>query len=71
MNPQRADFTCSDPVMLLREHVLDACRATPTQIPDDRDDLLILELHKRPSNSPFWTRTIRSKATSWTISNGA
>lgn len=44
MNPQRADFTCSDPVMLLREHVLDACLATPTQIPDD---LLILELHKR------------------------
>ena len=48
MNPQRADFTCSDPVMLLREHVLDACLATPTQIPDDRDDLLIFELHKRP-----------------------
>ena len=48
MNPQRADFTCSDPVMLLREHVLDACLATPTQIPDDRDDLFILKLHNRP-----------------------
>ena len=53
MNPQRADFTCSDPVMLLREHVLDACLATPTQIPDDRDDLLILERTSARSTSPF------------------
>ena len=48
MNPQRMDLACTDPVTLLREHVLDACLATPTQIPDDRDDLVILELHKRP-----------------------
>ena len=48
MNSQRADLSCTDPVTLLREHVLDASLATPTQIPDDRDDLCILELHKRP-----------------------
>ena len=48
MNPQRADLNCTDPVTLLREHVLDACLATPTQIPDDRDDLFILKLHNRP-----------------------
>ena len=47
MNSPRADISCRDPVTLVREHVLDACLATPTQIPDDRDDLLILELHKR------------------------
>ena len=39
MNPQRVDLNCTDPVTLLREHVLDACLATPTQIPSDRDDL--------------------------------
>ena len=48
MNPKRADLTCTDPVTLLREHVLDACLATPTQIPDNRDDLFILKLHNRP-----------------------
>ena len=48
MNPQRVDLNCTDPVTLLREHVLDACLATPTQIPDNRDDLFILKLHNRP-----------------------
>lgn len=48
MNAQRSDLSCSDPITLVREHVLDACLATPTQIPDDRDDLFILELHQRP-----------------------
>ena len=48
MNSPRADLSCRDPVTLLREHVVDACLATPTQIPSDRDDLYILELHNRP-----------------------
>ena len=48
MNPPRANLSCADPVTLLREHVLDACLATPTQIPAVRDDLFILELHHRP-----------------------
>ena len=48
MNPQRADLNCTDPVTLLREHVLDACLATPTQIPYERNDLCIFELHNRP-----------------------
>ena len=48
MNTERADISCKDPVTLLREHVLDACLASPTQIPEDRDDLFILELHNRP-----------------------
>lgn len=48
MNAQRSDLSCSDPITLVREHVPDACLATPTQIPDDRDDLFILELHQCP-----------------------
>ncbi len=48
MNPVRDDFSCTDPVTLLREHVLDACLATPTQLPHERDDLIVLELHQRP-----------------------
>lgn len=48
MNSQRADLSCTDPVTLLREHILDACLATPTQIPNDRDDLIIIEVHNRP-----------------------
>jgi hypothetical protein len=56
MNPQRADLSCTDPVMLLREHLLDACLATPTQIPDDRDDLFILKLHNRPIELTFLNR---------------
>ena len=48
MNSQRADLSCTDPVTLLREHILDACLATPTQIPNERNDLCIFELHNRP-----------------------
>ena len=48
MNSPRADLSCRDPVTLLREHVVDACLATPTQIPNNRDDLYIIELHNRP-----------------------
>ena len=62
MNPKRADLTCTDPVTLLREHVLDACLATPTQIPDDRDDLLILELHKRPIDLTLLNRNNQSES---------
>ena len=50
MNSLREDFSCADPITLLREHVLDACLATPTQISSKRDDLIVLELHQRPIN---------------------
>ena len=56
MNPKRANLSCADPVTLVREHVLDACLATPTQIPADRDDLFILELHHRPIDLTFLVR---------------
>ena len=61
MNPQRADLNCTDPVTLLREHVLDACLATPTQIPDDRDDLFILQLHNRPIELTLLNRNNQSE----------
>ncbi len=61
MNSPRADISCTDPVTLVREHVLDACLATPTQIPDDRDDLLILELHKRSIDLTLLDRTQESQ----------
>ena len=61
MNPQRADLNCTDPVTLLREHVLDACLATPTQIPDDRDDLFILKLHNRPIELTLLNRNNQSE----------
>jgi hypothetical protein len=75
MNPKRADLTCTDPVTLLREHVLDACLATPTQIPDDRDDLLILELHKRPINLTLLNRDNQSESNfadrfQWSLEKG-
>ena len=50
MNSVREDFSCADPITLLREHVLDACLATPTQIASKRDDLIVLGLHHRPIN---------------------
>ena len=62
MNPQRADISCTDPVTLLREHVLDACLVTPTQIPDDRDDLFILELHNRPIDLTLLNRNNQSES---------
>ena len=61
MNPQRADLSCTDPVTLLREHVLDACLATPTQIPDYRDDLFILKLHNRPIELTLLNRNNQSE----------
>ena len=61
MNSARADFSCTNPVTLVREHVLDACLATPTQIPDDRDDLFILELHQRPIELTLLQRTEESE----------
>ena len=61
MNPQRVDLNCTDPVTLLREHVLDACLATPTQIPDDRDDLFILKLHNRPIELTLLNRNNQSE----------
>lgn len=75
MNPKRADLTCTDPVTLLREHVLDACLATPTQISDDRDDLLILELHKRPINLTLLNRDNQSESNfadrfQWSLEKG-
>ena len=62
MNPQRADLSCTDPVTLLREHVLDACLATPTQIPDARADLLILKLHNRPIDLTLLNRNDQSES---------
>ncbi|MCB4411672.1 hypothetical protein [Synechococcus sp. MU1611] len=62
MNPQRVDLNCTDPVTLLREHVLDACLATPTQIPDNRDDLFILKLHNRPIELTLLNRNNQSES---------
>ena len=61
MNSARADSSCTNPVTLIREHVLDACLATPTQLPDDRDDLFILELHQRPIELTLLQRTEESE----------
>ena len=61
MNARRANLSCTSPVNLLREHVLDACLATPTQLPDDRDDLFILELHQRPIELTLLQRTEESE----------
>lgn len=47
-NPALLDLVCEDPVTLLREHVLDACLVTPTQVPAVQDDLVLLELYRRP-----------------------
>ena len=61
MNSQRADLSCTDPVTLLREHVLDACLATPTQIPYERNDLCIFELHNRPIDLTLLNQHNQSK----------
>lgn len=47
-NPLWPDLVCEDPLTLLREHILDACLVTPTQLPARQDDLGILELYRRP-----------------------
>ena len=75
MNSKRANLSCTDPVALLREHVLDACLATPTQIPDDRDDLFILELHHRPIDLTLLARNNQSDSDledrfQWSLESG-
>ena len=75
MNSARADSSCTNPVTLIREHVLDACLATPTQIPDDRDDLFILELHQRPIDLTLLHHTKESEGDledrfRWSLENG-
>lgn len=47
-NPALGGGACEDPVGLLRERVIDACLVTPTQLPAEADDLLLLDLHRRP-----------------------
>lgn len=47
-NPALPDLVCEDPVSLLREHILDACLITPTQLPAFHHDLVLLELYRRP-----------------------
>jgi hypothetical protein len=47
-NPLVPGLVCDDPVTLLREHILDACLVTPTQLPACQDDLVLLELYERP-----------------------
>ena len=63
MNSVRDDFSCTDPVTLLREHVLDACLATPTQMPRARDDLIVIELHQRPINLTLLNKNGHSQDT--------
>ena len=75
INPKRANFSCADPVTLLREHVLDACLATPTQIPAVRDDLFILELHHRPIDLTLLVQNDQSQSDledrfQWRLENG-
>lgn len=48
VNPPALGVVCEDPVTLLRERVLDACLVTPTQLPAATDDLLLLDLYRRP-----------------------
>jgi len=47
-NPPPPGLVCDDPVALLRERVIDACLVTPTQLPAEADDLLLLDLYRRP-----------------------
>lgn len=44
-NPADPSHTCENPLDLLREHVIDACILTPTQIDDSSHDLLRIELY--------------------------
>ena len=47
-NPDLMGVVCEDPVALLRDRVIDACLVTPTQLPAGADDLLLLDLYRRP-----------------------
>ena len=47
-NPALMGVVCEDPIALLRDRVLDACLVTPTQMPTAAEDLLLLDLYRRP-----------------------
>ena len=47
-NPQQSGWVCENPVGLLRDRVIDACLITPTQLPWPTEDLLLLDLYRRP-----------------------
>lgn len=47
-NPALPGLVCDDPVALLRARVIDACLLTPTQVPAAADDLLLLDVLRRP-----------------------
>ena len=47
-NPAESLLVCEDPVQLLRDRVIDACLLTPTQLPAAADDLLLMDLCRRP-----------------------
>lgn len=46
--PPDPALACEDPIGLLRDRVIDACVITSCQLPFKRDDLLLLELYRRP-----------------------
>lgn len=48
LNPPSATGACENPVELLRDRVIDACLLTPTQIPEYREDLMLVDLLHRP-----------------------
>jgi len=56
-NPLLPDLVCDDPVTLLREHILDACLVTPTQLPACQDDLVLLDLYRRPIQLNLFPRS--------------
>jgi hypothetical protein len=45
-NPAGADWVCDNPLDLLRARIVDACVLTPTQIPAQADDLVVIDLHR-------------------------
>ncbi|MBM5799845.1 MAG: hypothetical protein FJ077_03190 [Cyanobacteria bacterium K_DeepCast_35m_m2_023] len=46
--PADPQFACDDPVGLLRDRVIDAALVTPTQLPAETSDLVLIELVHRP-----------------------
>ena len=56
-NPALNTLVCEDPVTLLREHILDACLVTPTQLPACQDDLVLLDLYRRPIELTLFPKT--------------
>ena len=47
-NPRQSGWVCENPVGLLRDRVIDACLLTPTQLSGPTEDLLLLDLYRRP-----------------------